>query len=72
LKGDFESTFANGLGTIRKDVHWDVHLVDYNIQTILTSLGYSSFDEIAENYRSNLYQHGNIPDWDSIHQEPIR
>ena len=72
LKGDFESTFANGLGTIRKDVHWDVHLVDYNIQTILTSLGYSSFNEIAENYRSNLYQHGNIPDWDSIHQEPIR
>ena len=72
MKELFVSTFNDGLvGKLRNGLAWDTHLSDFDIKSILISLGYSSFNEVSKNDKFSLYKNGRFPEteWNDIVKE---
>ena len=71
VKSDFEATWKLGFTTILRNQYLDKHLSNYAIKAHLLSLGYTSFEDVHEVERIQIYRSGNFPDWDTIVEEPI-
>ena len=71
VKSDFEATWKLGFGTIQRNQYLDKHLSNYAIKAHLLSLGYTSFEDVPEVERIQIYRSGNFPNWDTIVEEPI-
>lgn len=71
VKSDFEATWKLGFGTILRNQYLDKHLSNYAIKAHLLSLGYTSFEDVPEVERIQIYRSGNFPNWDTIVEEPI-
>ena len=71
FKDDFELTFNLGFGRTTKNIHLNKYFTDYDIKSFLLSIGYNSFNEVAEGDQAYIYKNGNFPNWDEIEKEPV-
>jgi hypothetical protein len=71
IKVDLEGTFKNGLGSKSFDHPLNRYMTDWFIKSYLTELGYSSFEDVIETEKHNIYRNGQFPVWDEIEEDQM-
>ena len=68
---DFQHTWKSGFDSVSYGVPLNKYLTDFGIKTHLQSIGYTSFDDVPENEKRNVFKDGNFPDWNEIIEDSI-
>lgn len=68
---DFQHTWKSGFDSVSYGVPLNKYLTDFGIKTHLQSIGYTSFDEVLENEKRNVFKNGIFPDWNEIIEDSI-
>lgn len=68
---DFQHTWKSGFDSVTYGVPLNKYLTDFGIKEHLQSIGYTSFDDVSENERRNVFKSGTFPDWNEIIEDSI-
>ena len=68
---DFQHTWKSGFDSVSYGVPLNKYLTDFGIKAHLQSIGYTSFDDVLENEKRNVFKSGNFPDWNEIIEDSI-